>query len=62
MSTNKIAIVTGAGTGIGKTSAVALLREGWSAALAARRKDKLHEALAEATAQIAAIRRLRQRK
>src|SRR5207245_2111160 len=48
MSPSRIAVVTGAGTGIGKAAAVALLREGWSVALAGRRKEKLDEALAEA--------------
>jgi NAD(P)-dependent dehydrogenase (short-subunit alcohol dehydrogenase family) len=39
--TNKVAIVTGAGSGIGKASALALLREGWAVALAGRRSDAL---------------------
>ena len=47
-SDNRIAIVTGAGTGIGKAAALALLRSGWSVAFAGRRKDKLDQALAEA--------------
>jgi NAD(P)-dependent dehydrogenase (short-subunit alcohol dehydrogenase family) len=42
MST-KIAIVTGAGSGIGRASAVALLKAGWSVALAGRRADALAE-------------------
>ncbi|MGQ0676460.1 MAG: SDR family oxidoreductase [Rhodospirillales bacterium] len=37
----KVAVVTGAGSGIGKAAALALLREGWSVALAGRRKDAL---------------------
>ena len=38
MSSNvRIAIVTGAGTGIGKAVALALLKEGYSVALAGRR-------------------------
>jgi len=40
-STDRIAIVTGAGTGIGKHAALALLREGYAVALAGRRKDLL---------------------
>ena len=42
-SVDKIAIVTGAGSGIGRASAVALSREGWSVTLAGRRKDALEE-------------------
>lgn len=51
MSTNgKIAIVTGAGSGIGRATALALLREGYAVALAGRRADALEQtaALAEA--------------
>ena len=33
----KVAIVTGAGTGIGKSAALALLQEGYAVALAGRR-------------------------
>jgi NAD(P)-dependent dehydrogenase (short-subunit alcohol dehydrogenase family) len=39
----KIALVTGAGTGIGRAVALALMREGYAAVLAGRRKDKLDE-------------------
>ena len=39
MSQEKFALVTGAGAGIGKASALALARAGWSVALAGRRKD-----------------------
>src|SRR5207237_939463 len=42
-SLDKIAIVTGAGSGIGRASAAALSREGWSVVLAGRRKDALEE-------------------
>ena len=38
---NKIAIVTGAGSGIGKSVALTLLKDGYSVALAGRRKDAL---------------------
>src|SRR5262245_36956612 len=44
----KVAIVTGAGSGIGKASALALLREGWAVALAGRRKDALEAVAREA--------------
>jgi NAD(P)-dependent dehydrogenase (short-subunit alcohol dehydrogenase family) len=40
-STDKYAVVTGAGTGIGKHAALALLREGYAVALAGRRKELL---------------------
>ncbi|MFO0823704.1 MAG: SDR family NAD(P)-dependent oxidoreductase [Gemmataceae bacterium] len=41
----KIAIVTGAGSGIGRASGVALLREGWTVVLAGRRADALRPRL-----------------
>ena len=37
----KVAIVTGAGTGIGKSAALALLQEGYAVALAGRRQEPL---------------------
>jgi NAD(P)-dependent dehydrogenase (short-subunit alcohol dehydrogenase family) len=48
--TSKIAIVTGAGTGIGKAAALALLGNGWSVALAGRREQRLLDAAAESGA------------
>src|ERR1700757_3390556 len=42
----KIALVTGAGTGIGRAVALALMREGYTVALAGRRTDKLEETAA----------------
>jgi NAD(P)-dependent dehydrogenase (short-subunit alcohol dehydrogenase family) len=49
MSTfKKVAIVTGAGTGIGKCTALALLREGYSVVLAGRRVDPLEMTVKEA--------------
>ncbi|HEV8643948.1 MAG TPA: SDR family oxidoreductase [Burkholderiales bacterium] len=44
---NKIAIVTGAGSGIGKSVALTLLKNGYSVALAGRRKDALEQAVKE---------------
>jgi len=43
----RIALVTGAGSGIGKASALALLADGWSVVMAGRRRDKLNAAIAE---------------
>ena len=48
MDANKVAVVTGAGTGVGKAVALALLREGYAVALAGRRKEPLEEAVREA--------------
>ena len=42
-ATNKIAVVTGAGSGIGRASALALLEDGWTVVLAGRRADMLEE-------------------
>ncbi|NKB59117.1 MAG: SDR family NAD(P)-dependent oxidoreductase [Alphaproteobacteria bacterium] len=44
----KVAIVTGAGSGIGRYSAIALLQAGYSVGLAGRREDALAESIAEA--------------
>ena len=45
---NRKAIVTGAGSGIGKACALALLRAGWNVALAGRRAHMLDDAIREA--------------
>ena len=45
---DRIAVVTGAGSGIGRASALALSREGWSVVLAGRRKDALAETASQA--------------
>ena len=47
---DKVAVVTVAGTGIGRAVALALLGEGYRVALAGRRRDKLEQAVAEAGA------------
>jgi NAD(P)-dependent dehydrogenase (short-subunit alcohol dehydrogenase family) len=46
-SPGKVAIVTGAGSGIGKQVAIALEREGYAVALAGRRKEPLEATAAE---------------
>jgi NAD(P)-dependent dehydrogenase (short-subunit alcohol dehydrogenase family) len=45
---NKVALVTGAGSGIGKAAALALLHEGYAVVLAGRRKDALESVAREA--------------
>ncbi|QDL37429.1 SDR family oxidoreductase [Rhodoferax sediminis] len=47
---NKVAIVTGAGTGIGKAAALALLGDGYRVALAGRRMAPLEQVIAESGA------------
>ena len=49
-STSRIAVVTGAGSGIGKASAVALMKDGWSVVFAGRRKEMLEAAANEGKA------------
>jgi NAD(P)-dependent dehydrogenase (short-subunit alcohol dehydrogenase family) len=46
----KVAVVTGASSGIGKACALALLNDGWQVALVGRRADALQAAIAEAGA------------
>ena len=46
---DKIAAITGAGSGIGRASALALMATGWSVALLGRRKDALEETAGMAT-------------
>ena len=40
---SKIAVITGAGSGIGRASAHCLLEDGWTVVLAGRRKNMLEE-------------------
>ena len=47
-SDGKIAIVTGAGSGVGQRTALALLHEGYSVTLAGRRADALESTIKEA--------------
>jgi NAD(P)-dependent dehydrogenase (short-subunit alcohol dehydrogenase family) len=44
---HKVALITGAGTGIGRAVSLALLREGYCAVLAGRREQPLNETLTE---------------
>jgi NAD(P)-dependent dehydrogenase (short-subunit alcohol dehydrogenase family) len=50
MAARKIAVVTGAGSGIGKAVAHALLRDGYAVAFAGRRADALNAAIKESGA------------
>ena len=45
---SKVAVVTGAGTGVGKASALALMKAGFSVALAGRRPEPLEATVKEA--------------
>ena len=44
--TNKVALITGAGSGIGRASAIALAAEGWDVVLSGRREQPLAESAA----------------
>ncbi len=55
MSDSKVAIVTGAGSGVGKAAALALLNAGYRVVLAGRRADALNETLAEAGAGVTGL-------
>ncbi|HJN49553.1 MAG: SDR family oxidoreductase [Pseudomonadales bacterium] len=52
--TDKVAVITGAGSGIGRASALALLDAGYRVVLAGRRQDKLEEVALE-SAQAASV-------
>ncbi len=47
-SPSKVAVVTGAGTGIGRAVAVALLQEGYRVALAGRHRERLEQVVVDA--------------
>ncbi len=49
MADERFALVTGAGAGIGRATAVGLARAGWHVALAARRREKLEETARQIT-------------
>src|SRR5512134_982206 len=47
---NKVALVTGAGSGIGKSASLALLKDGYCVGLVGRRRDMLEQTAAESGA------------
>ena len=49
-ASQKIALVTGAGSGIGRTTALGLLNDGWTVVLASRRAEPLQTLVVEAAA------------
>jgi len=51
----QVAIVTGAGSGIGRATTLALLREGYSVALAGRRPDALEQTIAQSAVEARAL-------
>ena len=55
MTQNKVALVTGAGTGIGKAAALAMLKDGYRVALVGRRKELLEKAAADSGAKHRAL-------
>ena len=50
MTQKRVALVTGAGSGIGKSAALALLKDGYYVGLVGRRKDMLEKTAAESSA------------
>ena len=48
-TTTKVALVTGAGSGVGRYAALALLNDGYSVVLAGRRADALDETIRMST-------------
>jgi NAD(P)-dependent dehydrogenase (short-subunit alcohol dehydrogenase family) len=49
-TSTRIAVVTGAGSGIGRAAALALLQDGWSVALVGRRREPLETVAGESAA------------
>lgn len=50
MAEKRVAIVTGAGSGIGKSASLALLNDGYHVGLMGRRQDMLEKTAAESAA------------
>jgi NAD(P)-dependent dehydrogenase (short-subunit alcohol dehydrogenase family) len=50
MATNKVALITGGGSGIGRSAALHLQADGWNVAVVGRRKEELDKAVALAKA------------
>ncbi|MFM2239067.1 MAG: hypothetical protein RJA69_441 [Pseudomonadota bacterium] len=50
MTTSKVAIVTGGGSGVGCAAALALLRDGWNVVVAGRRPEPLQAVIEESKA------------
>jgi NAD(P)-dependent dehydrogenase (short-subunit alcohol dehydrogenase family) len=55
MASNRVAVVTGAGTGIGKSAALALLKDGYCVGLVGRRKELLEKTAADSGAKDRAL-------
>ena len=55
MASKKVALVTGAGTGIGKSAALALLKDGYCVGLVGRRREMLEKTAAESGAKDRAL-------
>ena len=55
MTQKRVALVTGAGSGIGKSAALALLKDGYNVGLVGRRRDMLEKTAAESGARERAL-------